>query len=279
MIKGHIAALQRDHAWDGFSKAERKAGQSEGIYDPFQTPEQTKQTESFESRQEREDVEYSRSMNSADADRGRQARGAGAARLAEEVASDRQKRDKEALDRAELLSRAQNLANYYGGIADGYEDKFEAMYGDAWRETIALKVLGEDEYPERQPGESLEDYRQRIEEALIDKMIDKETGQIKPEYADDPEKSEYAKWALSRFKQRDIESKAEIAADTSRPGAERDEALNDLRSATDPAALQVGDQQLGVRGYRDDVISEKIDAQRQNADAQSAVELGANAFS
>lgn len=86
-------------------------------------------------------------------------------------------------------------------IAD-METAFEAEHGDAWREIIANKVM--DEVPERSDGESMEDYRKRLEDALIAAMID-EDGNIRPQYLNDPDKARYAQWAQAHHAQNQLQ--------------------------------------------------------------------------
>ena len=135
-------------------------------------------------------------------------------------------------------------------IAD-LEAGFEERHGDAWREELALMVLDEDEMPQREEGESLEDYRERLEEAITDKMIDPETGKVRPEYTNDPRYEEYIEWAEREHARREIEPEAqEIAAMPESP--EKTERLkkanDDLREvveakdyASDQTATQARD--------------------------------------
>jgi len=83
------------------------------------------------------------------------------------------------------------------------EKGFEDKYGEDWREDMALKVLDEDEIPQRGDDESMAEYRERLEQALIDKMLDDE-GHIKPEYLNhpDPEFRKLAEWARDKHDDR-----------------------------------------------------------------------------
>lgn len=78
------------------------------------------------------------------------------------------------------------------------EQGFQAKYSDAWREQIALKVLGEDGIPRRREGESIEDYRARLEKTLIKEMLNPD-GSIKKKYLDDPTLLIYAQWAQKKY--------------------------------------------------------------------------------
>ncbi|WP_300532431.1 hypothetical protein [Maricaulis sp.] len=115
------------------------------------------------------------------------------------------KERKEQTDRVILLAtidEARQFAAQRGAEADNYEAEFEARFGDAWREEIANRVMEPDEIPERRDGESMEDYRERLSDALIERMIDPATGRIRPEFQDDPERNEFAQWALARYEER-----------------------------------------------------------------------------
>jgi len=79
----------------------------------------------------------------------------------------------------------------------GHEDDFEAQYGDAWREMFANRILDPDDIPQRMDGESMEDYRARLEPVLMDELLDEE-GEIKARYKDDPEMSKWAEWAKAQ---------------------------------------------------------------------------------
>ncbi len=93
-----------------------------------------------------------------------------------------------------------------------WEGKFEAQFGDAWRETIANEILEPDQIPQRRDGESMTDYRARLESVLIAEMIDPNTGEIRAEYADSP----YAEWAKAQFEKREID---QFVADIEDPNA------------------------------------------------------------
>jgi len=152
------------------------------------------------------DANYGRADEDMAAKTGRIADGTAVARInAKELQENEEKERKERVDRALLLQAiegANAFADQRAQDAERLEDIFEARFGDAWREEIANRVMDPDEIPERMDGESIEAYRERLADALIDKMIDPETGQIRPEYRDNPELREYAEWAKARFDER-----------------------------------------------------------------------------
>lgn len=97
--------------------------------------------------------------------------------------------------------------------AQDMEDRFASLYGENWREDLASEIL--DEIPQPLPGESLEDYRDRLENILVENMIDPATGQLKPEYRDhpDPRIREYGLWAETKNNIRQAKQKAEVLRD------------------------------------------------------------------
>lgn len=97
---------------------------------------------------------------------------------------------------------------------------FEERYGEDWREQIAQRLLDPDDIPQREDGESMEEYRQRLEDALISDMLD-ENGEIKPEYLDDPEMKEWGLWAKAEYDKREAERDKEYVEDPTIDEAER----------------------------------------------------------
>lgn len=65
------------------------------------------------------------------------------------------------------------------------EEQFQKTDGDAQREKLALKILDEDEIPQRREGESMEACRERLEVRLIDEVLN-EDGSIKDAHLQNP---------------------------------------------------------------------------------------------
>ena len=95
------------------------------------------------------------------------------------------------------------------------EAGFEAQFGDAWREEIALRVFGPDAVPAQRPGERIDDYRARLERALREEMLNPD-GSIKDQYKDDPELEKYAEWAQKVYNR---EAAKAIANDLKNPAS------------------------------------------------------------
>lgn len=77
---------------------------------------------------------------------------------------------------------------------------FEKRDGDAWREKLALKILDADAIPQQATGESITAYRKRLEQHLIDEMLNPD-GTIKDKYKNknDSKYGDYAEWAQTQF--------------------------------------------------------------------------------
>ncbi len=75
---------------------------------------------------------------------------------------------------------------------------FEKRDGDAWREKLALDILGADDIPQQETDESITAYRKRLEQHLIDEMLNPD-GTIKGKYKNDPKYGDYAEWAQKQF--------------------------------------------------------------------------------
>ncbi len=75
---------------------------------------------------------------------------------------------------------------------------FEKRDGDAWREKLALDILGADDIPQQETDESITAYRKRLEQHLINEMLNP-NGAIKDKYKNDPKYGDYAEWAQKQF--------------------------------------------------------------------------------
>lgn len=178
------------------------------------------------------------------------------------LADEKRKQDKRRDDALflTLLDRARDWSRQLGERIDTMERGFEAEKGDAWREQIANEIMDPDEIPQRRDGESMEAYRERLEDALVDKMIDPATGQIKPEYRDDPKLRSYAEWAQAKYQKRDVDAYIARRSDPSLSPAQQD--AEDRKFASSATAVQLrdatidlearGDNSTALRGGPDD---------------------------
>ena len=103
-----------------------------------------------------------------------------------------------------------------GAAMEQTEESYAETFGEDWREQFALEILDPDDIPQRQSGESMDDYRERLEVALMKEMLN-EDGSIKEEYKDDPRASE---WAQVKF---DRERLQKLEQDLSNPSLSDEE--------------------------------------------------------
>ena len=116
------------------------------------------------------------------------------------------------------------------------EYRFQAKDGDAWREKLALKILSPDEIPQQKPGESIENYRTRLEAMLIAKMLD-ENGKIKARYLDDPALLIYAQWAQKKFNLNLAKDNVAKLEDPATSPEQQQEILHDMNQRGDMEEL------------------------------------------
>ena len=280
MIRGELSKLQRDAAWEGKDLAERAAASAlpEGDDPNNPTPEQLAFRRRVEQQKE-QDENLGRGKLSEQV--GRRATNTGQARQSASTEEDRKKERKEQTDRAILLStldQARTFADQRGRDADRFEDTFEARFGDAWREEIANRVMESDEIAERLPCESMEDYRERLTDELIDTMIDPETGEIRPEYANDPELREYAEWAKARYDEREARAYIERRSDPNLT-PEQQRAMDEefTASATWNEITQAA-QGAARDGESIQAVSDELDARNDEQTANVSLQPGADAF-
>lgn len=114
--------------------------------------------------------------------------------------ADKEKREKDEKRRLEdalyrMLLDAREWSEQLGREIDDMEAGFASQYGDAWREHMATSLL-DPEVMQRREGESVAEYRQRLEVELTKTLLN-EDGSIKDEYKSGP----YAEWAIWAQKQ------------------------------------------------------------------------------
>jgi len=102
---------------------------------------------------------------------------------------------------SKLLHTLQVMQDYIERLAkeiEKMEDGFRKRDGEEWREKLALKILGENDIPQRRSDENIEAYRERLEIFLNDELLN-DDGSIKAEYKNHPELSDYAQWAQKQY--------------------------------------------------------------------------------
>ncbi len=177
-----------------------------------------------------------------------------------------------------LLDDVRAFAAQRGAVADNLEKIFEAKYGDAWREEMANQILDPDEIPQRREGESMEDYRARLEDKLIEEMIDPKTGKIKPEYENDPEKKEWAQWAKARYDQKQANRIADILKDPNASEAEQKQAVEKLEAKTGFNGVRQAEQALIEDGQKSKAVAEATDRDVETESFTRTADEGAASF-
>ena len=196
---------------------------------------------------------------------GVRATGAGASmatdRIATQKAKEKSRRDAVDVQMLLALQNAQERSRILGREIASLEQSFEERHGDAWREIFANEILGPDETPIRGENETLAAYRQRVEEALIDKMIDPSTGQIRPEYKNDPRHAETATWAMKEWEKRQVDRFIDVQTDPTRSQAERQASFEHHKTfATFNESRQVSQTNTASYGHNvTTMVAEKSD--------------------
>jgi len=144
------------------------------------------------------------------------------------------------------------------------EKRFRERDGDAWREKLALKILDPDEIPQRREGESIEDYRERLEAILIDQMLNAD-GSIKAQYLNDPELSDYAQWAQKKHHYNLAVGYVRELEDPSTTPQRQDEIVEELKQNTDIETINYTDRGLtaesDAQGLVKDIADEGYDSE------------------
>ncbi|MEZ5813843.1 MAG: hypothetical protein R3E13_03860 [Alphaproteobacteria bacterium] len=125
-------------------------------------------------------------------------RGAVASNTASKQAESRQAKERRTAQIIELVEQIRADIEQMKARVKALEDSFQKRDGDAWREKLALKILGEDDIPQQETGEDIKTYRKRLEQHLINEMLNPD-GTIKDKYKDDPKYGDYAEWAQKQF--------------------------------------------------------------------------------
>lgn len=154
------------------------------------------------------------------------------------------------------------------------EADFRQRDGEEWREKLALKILGENDIPQRHDGESMDDYRARIERVLIDEMLN-DDGSIKDAYKNDPELSDYAHWAQKQYH---LDSARAAVSELENPNTSperRDEILEGLERRGDLEELTFADRESTPQSEIHSQIKDSADSVGEDlASEQLSVDVG-----
>ena len=154
------------------------------------------------------------------------------------------------------------------------EDSFQKRDGDAWREKLALKILGEDDIPQQEPGEDIGAYRKRLEQHLINEMLNPD-GSIKTKYKNHPELGDYAEWAQKQFHLNNAKAIAAELDDVNTSPQRREQILDEMEKRSNAEEIMLTDResksldtQSSVRDVRDnarDSIANNDQSSKANA--------------
>ncbi|WP_340150674.1 hypothetical protein [uncultured Sneathiella sp.] len=123
-------------------------------------------------------------------------------------------------------------------VMEQTEESYAETFGEDWREQFALEILDPDDIPQREAGESMEDYRERLEDTLMKEMLN-EDGSIKEEYKDDPRASE---WAQVKFDRERLQKLEQNLSDPSISDEERQRLIQEYnQSGTAARTGQAGE--------------------------------------
>jgi len=129
---------------------------------------------------------------------------------------------------------------------------FEKRDGDAWREKLALKILDADAIPQQEAGENIQAYRKRLEQHLINEMLNPD-GTIKDKYKNDPKYGDYAEWAQQQFHLNSAKAAAAELDDDSTSPQRKGQILDEMKQ----------------RGYTEEMVF--ADRVSNNMDTQESV--------
>lgn len=135
-----------------------------------------------------------------------------------------------------------------------------------------------DEIPQRLEGESMEEYRARLADELIERMIDPNTGEIRAEVRDDPELRQYAEWAKARFDEREALEFVDVATDPDATPEQVQAHLDTLERRTGFNGIQQADQEMSAQGHSASITAERSDEIRETEASQASTSSELDAF-
>lgn len=174
---------------------------------------------------------------------------------------ERNKNTTEFLNILEIMHASiERLAN----AVEEMEASFRERDGEEWREKLALRILGEDDIPQRHEGESMGDYRDRMETLLIEELLNGD-GSIKDEYKNDPELSEYAQWAQKQYHLNSAREAVTELQNTNTTSERRTEILDGLEQRSNLEELTFADRDATPQSTTQSQIKDSVDAVRDIA--------------
>jgi len=148
---------------------------------------------------------------------------------------------KKLTDFIELIEATRQYIERLQKDIEDLEKRFRERDGDEWREKLALKILDPDEIPQRLEGETIEQYREKLEPLLINKMLHAD-GSIKERYKNDPELRDYAQWAQKQYHLDAARGHVRELQDPNTPPERKEEIYQDMKQNADIETLVFADQ-------------------------------------
>ena len=197
------------------------------------------------------------------------------ARSFEDAKLDEDERSRKSIAEVAFLTLLDQLNGQLDWLQEQAANKareIEARYGEDWREQAAHIVFDDpDDIPQRAEGESMEAYRDRLEQELIDELYD-ENGELKDKFKDHPDPLIQELIELAAYRralaevEADVIAANEISSDPSLTSAEKDDQLQELMERSDERALEIARRS----GELSDDAQAVADAQHnRNIDAAS----------
>lgn len=154
----------------------------------------------------------------------------------------------------DILAQLHDQRDWLDAQANEHREYFADKYGEEWRTILGRSVLDDEEFPDRRPGETLDEYNARIEDAIFTKIANPD-GTLKEEYKDHPDADRLAIWAKQRVQSQQIDHHIKNIN-----SAETEE---ELKQATDEATSDATIDQLctiaaGTKAEAGSVIEAKI---------------------
>jgi len=152
--------------------------------------------------------------------------------------TDNQKQEAKDKKLSEFLHAYQIMQDYIDRLAkavEQMEEGFRQRDGEEWREKLALRILGEDDIPQQEPGENIKAYRERLEKHLINEMLNPD-GTIKGKYKNDPKYTDYAEWAQKQYHLKTARGYVRELENPNTTPERHDEILHELKQKGDTEA-------------------------------------------
>ncbi len=162
--------------------------------------------------------------------------------------SDNQNQETKDKKLSEFLHTVQVIQDYIDRLAktiDQMEDVFRQRDGDAWREKLALRILGEDDIPQQESGETIQAYRERLEKHLINEMLNPD-GTIKDKYKNDPRHADYAEWAQKQYHLKNAKALVTELEDKNTPPQRQEQILVEMEERGYAEEMMLADRESAL---------------------------------